>query len=80
MMEAGRGRKEPLDGRAKRTGEGRHSSREELLWGTQNGREAQTSGGGRWTRAPSKWTFAPRLGKIGGEEASVKRERSGVDG
>ena len=50
-------------------------SREELHWSTQQGREVQTSGGGRRAGSPSKWTVAPRPGEIGGGEKRVQIER-----
>ena len=62
------------------TGEGRHGSREELLWAACNGKEVQTSGGGRRTGALLRWRLAPQPGKRGGGEAVAKKERSGVDG
>ena len=95
-MEAGRGREGPLyritlgltgtweqveDCKGgNRTGEGRHGFLEELLWASQHGREAQTSGGVRRAGALSRWTVSPRPGEKGGEEAGAKRERISVYG
>ena len=64
-----------------RAGEVRHESLEEILWAARNGREAQTSGGGRRVGAPSRWTVDQRPGERGGRISGRKeRERSGVDG
>ena len=54
--------------------------RMELLWYVWQGREAQTSGGGRRAGAPSRWTVDPRLGEMGREEEGAKRGRSCVYG
>ena len=43
----------------------------------QQGRKAQTRGGGRQAGAPSRWMVAPLPGKMGGEKR-VKIEREAV--
>ena len=43
-------------------------SREDLLWDAWQGREAQTSGGGRRPGASSRWTVASRPGEMGREK------------
>ena len=41
------------------------------FYDARKGRETQTSGGGRWVGATSRWTVAPRPGKLGGEVAGA---------